>query len=204
MTRTQQVRMLAVNVLRCYDGADWETRAAGARWYQRSAALLAEVAANVCHKPEAVIGAAAAISPGMNWDLVPHCVARLARRERGLRIPTYNRLNVQKARRCLAGAAPLDVLSGPKVRAFFECLTRPDETRAVCVDGHAARIARNLPGNIRGEEAADSRVTLYQYELIADAFRLAADAHDMAPHAMQAITWLAWKGGAGRNYVLPF
>ena len=196
--------MLAVNVLRCYDGADWETRAEGARWYPRNAALLAEVAANVCAPLEGVIGAAAAISPGMNWNLVPVCVARLARRERGLSIPTYSMLNVQKARRCLSGAAPLDVLGGPKVRAFYECLTPHESTRAVCVDGHAARIARNAPGPIRGDDAAGAQVTQYRYDLIADAYRLAADAEGIAPHAMQATTWLAWKGGAGRNYVIPF
>lgn len=204
MTREMQVKLLAVNVLRCYDGATWEQRADGAAWYARNAALLADVAertgANVC----AIIGAAAAISPGMDWNQVPICVLRLAKRERGLSIPTYSQANVAKARACLKGLAPLDVLGGPKVRAFYDCLTAHATTRAVCIDGHAARIARNMPGPIRGEAAADARVTPYQYTMIADAYRLAADAHGIAPHAMQAITWLAWKGGAGRNYVLPF
>lgn len=196
--RATQVKLAAVNVLRVYDVADAETRAAGITWYPRSAALLADVARSVGKSAHAVIGAAAAISPGMNWDLVPVCVARLARRER-VSIPTYNMDNVRKARACLKGTDPLEVLGGPKVRAFYACLTAPATSRDVCVDGHAVRIARALPGSIRGEGAAGARVTEYQYALVADAYRLAADAYGLPPHAMQAITWLAWKGGASRN-----
>lgn len=203
MNRDTQVKLFAVNILRVYHAADRETRASGADWYARNAALLADVATRAGVSAEAAIGAAAAISPGMNWDLVPHCVARLARRERVI-IPTYSRANVAKARACLKGRPPLDVLGGPKVRAFFACLAAPDASREVCVDGHATRIARALPGVIRGEGAADSRLTEYQYAMVADAYRLAADAEGVIPHAMQAITWLAWKGGAGRNYALPF
>lgn len=200
MTRDQQIRLAAVNILRVWYGADDATRAAGLRWYPDAAALLADIGDRTRVGPDAAIGAAAAISPGMNWDLVPHCVARLARRER-VSIPTYNMDNVRKARACLKGRDPLDVLGGPKVRAFYLCLTGRDD-RAVCVDGHAVRIARAERGVIRGEGAAAARVTEYQYALIADAYRLAADAEHVAPHAMQAVTWLAWKGGVSRDGVL--
>jgi hypothetical protein len=202
MNRATQVKLAAVNILRVYEVSGPETRAKGAAWYPGAAALLAEIAERTGKSAHGVIGAAAAISPGMNWDLVPLCVAKLAKRER-VSIPTYSRDNVRKARDCLKGADPLTVLGGPKVRAFYACIAGLDP-RAVCVDGHAARIARALPGSIRGEGAADARVTAYQYDLIADAYRLAADAEGVPPHAMQAITWLAWKGGASTNLEIPF
>lgn len=202
MNRLTEIKLHAVNIARVYEAADSETRAAGARWYPDAAALLTDVAHRCKVEPDAVIGAAAAISPGVNWALVPNYVRALARRER-VSIPTYTKANVAKAQACLRGRDPLAVLGGPKVTAFYLCLTGRDE-RAVCVDGHAARVARAAPGAIRGEDARESRVTEYQYATIAEAYRLAADAYGIAPHAMQATTWLAWKGGAGRNYVIPF
>lgn len=200
MNNATQVRLAAVNILRVYDGASAEVRSAGARWYPDAAALLAEIAARVNVSPEAAIGAAAAISPGVNWSLVPNYVRALARRER-VSIPTYSRDNVRKARACLRGEDPLTVLGGPKVRAFYACLTGADP-RAVCVDGHAARIARAARGRIRGDGSEAARVTEYQYALIAEAYRVAADAIGIAPHAMQAATWLAWKGSRPEGSML--
>jgi len=200
MTNDQQVKLMAVNILRVYDGASSSAVAEGLDWYPRARALFEEIGAQIGHDSDRLIAAAAAISPGVAWHLVPGYVAKLARRER-VSIPTYSMLNVQKARRCLKGEAPLDVLSGPKVRAFYLCVTGQDRT-AVCVDGHAARIARAEPGSIRGEGSAASRVTPRQYALVAGAYGLAAAALDIRPDSCQAITWVAWRGREDRNLQL--
>jgi preprotein translocase subunit Sec61beta len=200
MTNSQQSKLLAVNILRVFDGASSAAREEGARWYPGARSLFEEIAAQIKVAPDSLVGAAAAISPGVAWHLVPGYVVRLARRER-VSIPTYCMLNVQKARRILKGASPLDVLSGPKVRAFYSCIMGLDPD-AVCVDGHAVRIARAERGTIRGEGSSGAHVTPYQYALVADAYRLAAGAAEVPVTTMQATTWVAWRGREDRNLSL--
>jgi len=200
VTYDQLAKLQAVNILRVYHGADAASVAEGSGWYPGALALFSEIAAQVKVAEHSLVGAAAAISPGVAWHLVPGYVAKLARRER-VSIPTYNTLNVVKARKILRGAEPLSVLSGPKVRAFYLCIMGLDMS-AVCVDGHAVRIARAEPGSIRGEGAEGSRVTERQYEMTAHAYRLAASAEGLEVRAMQAITWVAWRGRASSNLQL--
>lgn len=196
------VKLMAVNILRVYHGAPLPARDQGRNWYGLMRALLADVAERRGLSLDAVLGAAAAISPGMRWEFVPMHVEALAKGTRGHKVPTYSRLFVSRARTCLRGKAPLDTLGGPKVRAFFRCLM--GEVGPVCVDGHAACIARGIRSNIRGDRAdiAPSRVAPAQYEKIADAYRLAANAVGIAPHEMQAITWIAWRDSWDRNGAL--
>jgi len=200
MTNDQLTRLAAVNILRVYHAANDVEREEGANWYPGALRLFQEIGAQAGRSVEMLVGAAAAISPGVTWSLVPGYVARLARRER-VSIPTYSKLNVQKARKILRGAAPLDVLSGPKVIAFYLCIMGLDPN-AVCVDGHAVRIARNEPGVIRGEGSQGARVTPRQYEQTACAYRLAAGAEGVEARAMQAITWVTWRGKSSPNLQL--
>jgi hypothetical protein len=79
---------------------------------------------------------------------------------------------------------PLEILSGPKVRAFFANIS--GDERAVTVDAWAARASEGTddpPG-----------LTLKRYGAIADAYREAADALGEPPREVQATVWIAIRG----------
>lgn len=199
MTRDQAdaraVRKATGNILAIYLDAPELTQAAGARWYAEEGARCSEFAQRYSLTREAVAGAAAAISPGMNWEYVfSHLAALIA--DPDARVPTYSREFVWRAVQCLNGVAPLMVLGGPKVRAFYGLLSRTNPD-AVVIDGHAWNIARgecmtfrSRPG-YRPPEAG--RVTARRYRIAAAAYREAAEVLGERPHAVQAAAWIHWK-----------
>ena len=147
MTRDQKdkrdIRRATGNILAVFLDAPELTQEAGRRWYAEEGARCADFARRHGLTRAAVAGAAAAISPGMNWANVFAHLAAL-RADPGARVPTYSWEFVRRALACMDGAAPLEVLGGPKVRAFYKLLSRTD-MNAVVIDGHAWNIARGVP-----------------------------------------------------------
>jgi hypothetical protein len=64
------------------------------------------------------------------------------------------------------------------------------------LDRHAVRIA--CPDAKTAKDAQRILGWAGAYDLIADAYRIAADREGIAPHQMQAITWIAYRDLAGR------
>ena len=184
------------NVLRVYGHAGRDVRRVGALWYAREHDALARLAAELGLGVRAVCGAAAAISPGMRWDWVGDYV-RALHRDPEAPVATYSREFVRRAVRCLNGEDPAAVLSGPKVRAFFDLLATRGQSDAVVVDGHAFNIVRARRAPLRGDVPAAARVTAARYRWAAAAYRRAAEILGVAPHAVQATTWLQWRNVHG-------
>lgn len=181
------------NILRAYGHAKRDVRRHGALWYARESDKLAALAAELRLPLESVCGAAAAISPGMRWELVPDYV-RALHRDPETRVPTYSSVFTLRAVRCLRGEDPDRILSGPKVRAFYLLLvTRGGSHDAVVIDGHAFNIARARRAPLRGDVPAAARVTAARYRWAAEAYRRAAAILGVAPHAVQATTWVYWR-----------
>jgi hypothetical protein len=181
--------LYAANIEAAYRRVDHVLRNAARGWYAGARADCAMLAAKHGLDIDRVIGAAAAISPGMKWDLVLIYVEHLIRR-RKVNVPTYSKLFVQRARQCLAGKRhPLEILGGPKVTAFYALISDPTNNHDVCVDGHAYNIALGQRVNLRGEDSV--RVTARGYRLVADAYRQAARKLGLLPHEVQAVTWVA-------------
>jgi len=183
------------NILRTYRAASRKLKSEGAQWYAREHDKLASLAAEIGQSVEAVSGAAAAISPGMRWDKVEYYVRELAGPNADqVVVPTYSHANTVKALQCLNGHAPADVLGGPKVRAFYALLATRGASDDVVIDGHAFNIARAERTALRGAVIpAAARVTAARYRWAADAYRRAAELLGIAPHAVQAVTWLHWR-----------
>jgi hypothetical protein len=106
---------------------------------------------------------------------------------------------VRQADAILAGAHPLDVLQGPKVREFFRAIMlEPD---AVCIDRHAVDIARGRRG-ANSDPSILGRVGAY--EKAQKAYRDAASILSRAlgapilPAQVQAVTWVQWRMEHGR------
>jgi hypothetical protein len=105
--------------------------------------------------------------------------------------------NADKARRLVAGADPEDVVSGPKVRAFWRTIVDPTDPRAVVVDRHAIDVAagRVLTDELRGAYLGRKGA----YDTVCDMYRRAARILSaeygtaLSPAEVQATTWVVWR-----------
>jgi hypothetical protein len=166
---------------------------AAVAWYETSGAFCADVGARHGLTRETVAGFVAALSPQNGWDdqvrwTEKQIVAGLAALDasgvdlaaREIPGPGF-RSNKAKAARILAGESPADVLSGPKVRAFWANLC--GDLSPVTVDRHAIVIAWG--------ENAPASLTAKRYAEAASAYAEAASRLGLAPAEVQALTWCA-------------
>lgn len=152
----------------------------GAAWYHEAHTRAAEL------YPQDVAVAAgviAALSPRCRWEENLRRAAELLKAyQRGDEQPPSLHLNlaVNRAWAIAKGAEPLEVLGGPKVRAFYRNLLLDEES--VTVDVWAARIAEGKVNPI----APNGR----RYNLIARAYREAAQRLNISPATCQATAWI--------------
>lgn len=185
MARTPSVD----RILATFDATTADERHAGARWYG-AAWLYAESLSREFPRAdlsaEQVAGIIAALSPRARWSTNldwARAVVKARAQRRGC--PTVSTgANRRAAWRIARGADPLDVLMGPKVRAFYRAIC--GDARAVCVDIWAIRVAC----------AEDFAPTPKQSGEIAAAYAVAAEARGISPRDIQAATWVHARGAA--------
>lgn len=142
--------------------------------------------------PERAAGVIAALSPMKSWpDNIK--LAVVAYESGFARGALY--ANTTKANLILAGADPLSVLGGNKVRNFYNSIANPDDAESVCIDRHAFDIA---VGRITNDESrrALSRKGVYgafQRAYVRAARIISNDTEAVAPSAVQAVTWTVWR-----------
>lgn len=176
-------------ILATYDATTEAQRVLGRDWYARAmGAAMAIAAQHPRTGPDsrAVAGIIAALSPRARWSTNlewARAVARAAAQRKAC--PAVStRSNRAMAWRIAKGADPLNVLMGPKVRAFYRAIC--GESDAVCVDIWAIRVAC-------GEDFAPTRK---QSAEIAAAYVVAAEARGIPPREIQAVTWVHARGAA--------
>jgi len=183
------ILQLEHNILDWYNKASESDIASGLAWYEtayvetgRLAGLYPE------YGRDAIAGVIAALSPHVSWEvnlLDAEAILHLGKRAK---VSAYG-ANKRKALTILAGGSPFYVLGGDKVRAFYDCIVQPRNTRSVCVDRHAARAAIDC-------SLADVRLYLGRkgvYEKVAATYQNVADTLGILPHQLQAIVWLAYR-----------
>jgi hypothetical protein len=172
-------------ILAAYGEATAADLAAGLDWYRRAHDAARDL---LPADPSRAAGVIAALSPRCHWrtNLV-WAAAILEAAERGdASPPRVHTLAMRRlAWRIALGEAPLEVLNGPKVRAFYANIT--GDLDAVTVDVWAARAAA-------GRDVA--RITGRTYTLIARAYREAAAILDMPARDVQAAVWVHVRGSA--------
>jgi hypothetical protein len=94
------------------------------------------------------------------------------------------------------GAHPLDVLHGPKTRAFYATILNPADLTSVVIDRHAMSVALGRSSTDKDVNALSRKGA---YEAYADAYRSAARIAGIAPSTMQAIVWLVWRETEAKN-----
>jgi hypothetical protein len=180
-----------LNIIRTLQQATAAEVFAGLTWYRDSldyvAALVKDAqrqgeipSGRICRR--ALAGMLAALSPNKTWTINVGLVLQVLRH----RDAKQYKGQVAKALAILDGADPLDVLRGPKERAFFECLADSDGTDAVTIDGHAFSVWIG-----RLVYTSRARVGRRLYRLAQGDYQKAARQVGLKPHQLQAITWLA-------------
>ena len=171
----------------------------GAQWYGDALRFCSGCAEATGLPLSTVAGVTAALSPNNRWAQNQRDAERLCRAfsagtladAAALKVSTFHS-NKRKALAILAGAQPLDVLGGLKVRAFYSCILGDD---AVCIDGHAFAIwfGSYVP------TTKTPKISAKLYASIAEAYRQAAVTINHVTGAnytaaqIQAITWSVWQ-----------
>jgi hypothetical protein len=176
MTATMTARLVKL-----YEGAPQEVRNAGSTWYADAQSAARDMAKEHRTTEAVAAGVIAALSPRINW-VRNLAVARLVLARR--KVTGVFQASLNKARRILAGARPLGVLSGPKTRAFYRAL-RGDQDAAV-IDVWMLRAVRY----------ANDKVSAIDYERITQALAKAASRVGVTIARMQAIIWTVVRGRA--------
>jgi len=145
---------------------------AGWRWYSDARAIVAGLADIYARPPTMVAGVIAVCSQREEWR---RNVRKAERALRGEGVPGM-RIIRDRALRILAGEAPLDVLRGPKIRAFYRALMGNDN--AVVIDTWMCRHYRH-----------SEKPTLKQYKKLAQRVRREAERREIPPATWQAILW---------------
>jgi len=186
------------NILAAYDAATAADQAQGLAWYGLAQEFAQTLSLDSSLSVEQCAGVIAAMSPMMSWRSNLDVARRLIThyQHTGL-LPDAGyglRRNVAKAWAILDGAPPLEVLSGPKVRAFYRNIM--GDPSAVTVDRWAVRIALADPTH-------PGTVTAKGYGVIAEAYRDAADLLEVSARDLQAATWTYYRRVHGATHNDP-
>jgi hypothetical protein len=174
-------------VLRVYRAATHAQTSEGLAWYHHAHGVAASLDPA---DPRRAAGVLAALSPRVSWARNVELAARAYADGRASGTLGFS---VRAADAILAGADPLSVLNGPKVRAFYTLISDPDDPVTVCVDRHGIDVAvgRRLTDAQRSAWYPLTRRDLY--EAFADCYRRAARRLGVRPAQVQAVTWVHWR-----------
>lgn len=182
------------NVLAVYNGASAHAMREGLSWYLDAHNVSRTLADSYGLPVAAVAGIIAALSPMNGWENNKRKAAQLLAQGNGDGCGL--RKNVAKAEAILAGADPLDILGGDKVRAFFATILDPFGDIDPVIDRHAFDIAV-------GERTDEKRRGILGrkgvYGEFANVYREAAKVAGIGAAQMQAVTWVAWREALGIN-----
>lgn len=142
--------------------------------------------------PNRAAGIIAALSPMKDWKNNVLLAAQTY--ENGYASNALT-ANVAKANAIYAGADPLEVLGGNKVRNFYMAIANPEHPDAVCIDRHAFDIAVGRITNDKSRQAL-SRKGVYEAfgrAYVRAARAISTDGYDLTPSQLQAVTWTVWR-----------
>lgn len=170
----------------------------GLSWYARADQVARSLAARYLNDDYYLAaGIIAALSPNNRWErniIDAEALIKtftLGEDYDALKVCTFSK-NKDKAIRILKGELPMDVLSGRKVRSFYQCIIGQDD---VCVDGHAYSIwlGQRVPTN------KTPKISDKLYDQISQDYRTAAkQIYEITgcyyqACQVQAITWVTWR-----------
>lgn len=178
-----------------------EEKAQGITWYNDAALHCFNLSLKYDISIERVIGIVAALSPRCPWKENVIQAERFIDTKGKSRVTTYLP-NKKKALAIFKGNHPLNVLNGHKVRAFYNNITDPINSRSVCIDSHMISCWFNKTDLSRSflnaifHPRGSKRIVIEQ---IRQAIINLSDLYHLKPLQVQAIIWLAWKRITGNK-----
>jgi hypothetical protein len=212
------------NILRAFGSATLDEIHEGRAWYRSARNLASELVEQYGTKfiseddtveraVERAVGVIAVLSPRLSWTKNVELARWIYReaseawllakpswwvRENGSVLDRFPGLkaNGQKAIDILLGASPEEVVSGPKVTAFYHAIANPNDPRGIVIDRHAFDVAVGRVMDDRTRGVVLGRKGAYEqfvraYERAAE--KLQDEFPGITPAEVQAITWLAWR-----------
>jgi hypothetical protein len=146
--------------------------------------------------PAVGAGVLAALSPQLGWGRSVDLAEQSFRAGTALGVRGQTYANLQKADYILSGTyAPLEVLGGPKVRAFYRAIM--GDANAVVIDRHALAVACQAgreadPGILRRAGVYDR----FSHAYVTAARMFRDETHGalaLTPTQAQAVAWVVWR-----------
>lgn len=159
-------------------------RSKGEQWYPDAHGVARDQVEEYGVTIEVASGIIAALSPRLGWGSNVMLAERMLN-SRGTLDRGYLSRGLAQARAIHAGADPLEVLRGPKTRAFYLAVLTAGEGGGAVIDRHAWDM---LVGK-RGATPPTTR----QYRDAADKMSRAAGILGVGVHVVQATTWVSWR-----------
>lgn len=175
----------AENILSVYGQGTFEEIRTGAAWYDAAHEFAVSIAGDAWRGA----GVIAAFSPVTPWWRT-EMLARDAFRT-GIATGHTSMMNGQ-AQRIIDGEHALDVLRGPKVRAFASAIADPHGSEIATIDRHAHDIAM---GRVFSDN--DRKIGKRVFRELSDAYGIAAKEIGFSVAQTQAITWVIWRARKG-------
>lgn len=220
-TKRVTARPTTTNILKAFWQATPEEFEAGRAWYREARELAIElVDMPPWSEPEVwdeevrkAVAVIAVLSPRLSWSKNVenarwiYTEVRQAQRnvqpgwmvkQRGSIVERYPGLKdgARKAIDILLGGKPEDVVSGPKVTAFYHAITDANDPRGIVIDRHAFDVAvgRVMDDKTRGivlgrAGAYEQFVRAYERATLA----VQAFYPTITPAEVQAVTWVTWR-----------
>jgi hypothetical protein len=154
----------------------------GLGWYSGANSECLSVSDKIGVDPDRFIGAVAALSPQMRWEMNIREAEKLAV-DSDHKPPTFGKCT-EKAKRILLGENPIKTLNGQKTTAFYCCIADPLGTNRVAIDRHQIRLMfPDKTDNFR------HKMLEYFYPQMEEMHQELASKWDLRPHQVQAVTW---------------
>jgi hypothetical protein len=174
----------AANILSTLSDATHDEINEGIHWYSDQNIIAYDIADGDVWRGAGVM---AAYSPQNKW---PRNLAMAIETFRTGVAYGHTTAMVSQAQRIVDGEFALDVLNGPKVRAFCSAIADPDTSSIATIDRHAYNIAM---GTNEGSPKIGARI----FRTLSDAYVEASVIAGYSVAQIQAITWVTFRNRKG-------
>lgn len=188
------------SIIAVYNLSSQTDKLQGSDWYARALKFACNLSAVYDIEVTTIVGVIAALSPRNKWERNMQDAESMVKVSAAggkfedlmnLKVCTF-KTGKEKAARILAGKVYdrgelLAILKGPKLCEFFNCIL--GDVEDVCIDGHAYSIWVGDRITLANVPSIGKKLR----ETIKADYQEAAQILGVAPHIVQAITWVTWK-----------
>ncbi len=180
------------HILRYYELANSAEVEFGLRWYQEAHEQAVKLSKVYRIPVEIICAVIAGLSPRCVWEGNLLNAEKMLKAHIGHRrldsftVTTYG-TNKRKAWAILR-TGDVELLSGLKVKSFYDNILHPETSKGVTIDGHAVNIFFGKVGVVKNKHFQPA-----WYEKIAKVYVKISMKLGLKPLELQAITWLCYK-----------